>query len=123
MRPSEKGDWIRAYLKEHGIAMPYSEIAKAGKVAGHGVLSKSYVSRVRLDMQGKTAKKKGKRKSNGHSKQPITELPPRERITELMNARGQNGEGTAGGQFLRALRVIGTDRGRKLLEIFEAGGA
>lgn len=124
-RSSTKGEWIRAHLKEHGAAVPYVDIAKAAKAAGLGELSKSYVSTVRVKFQ--------KKLKAAHKKTIVEPRLPQPRAAALhaLSGAGQtNGkhgateEGTSGGaQFLKALRVIGSERGRKLLEIFENGGA
>lgn len=90
-RTADKGDWIRSQPRD----LPFDELQKRAKAAGHGELSRSYVSRVRSEMP---------KANNGHS-----------------ILRDDDADDTAGQQFLKAVRIIGTQRARKMLDVYENG--
>lgn len=92
-KPAAKGDWIRSQPRD----LPFEELQKRAKTAGHGLLSRTYANKVRSEMPAPNGH------SNGHT-----------------DASADTGD-TAGQQFLKLLRVIGTRQARKLLDVFENG--
>lgn len=90
---ADKGDWIRSQPRD----LSFDELSKRAKAAGHGTLSRSYVTKLRSEMQ----------KPNGHS-----------------NGREHSDDtagDTTGQQFLKLVRIIGTQRARKMLDVYENG--
>lgn len=100
--PAKKGNWIRSQPRD----LPFKELEKRAKSDGIGTISQAYVQKVRSSMP---------KPRNSHSNGRDHHEP----LTPLSNS--SDGDPTYGAQFLKIVRVIGTERARKMLEIYENG--
>lgn len=92
-KPAAKGSWIRSQPRD----LPFDELQKRAKQAGIGAISRTYATKIRSSMPTPA------NHSNSHAASSPAD--------------------TWGAQFLKCVRVIGTERARRMLDLFENGGA
>lgn len=101
--------------------MPVKELIKLGKKAGLGVISKSYVSKVRVDAPPETWAK-----PNGHTREHLLEEPPdpKARGTAAWKATLATPQlkpvTEAELQFRKLLVVVGTERAQAFIDAYRA---
>lgn len=121
-RPSTIGDFVRSHPRD----MPVKDLIKLGKKAGLGVISKSYISKVRCEAPPETWAKPrvvmGRPISiNGHSVEAAPEPKVRAAPYERTLATPQLKPVTeAELQFRKLLVVVGTERAQAFIDAYRA---